>query len=85
MLYLISLVSEQIPKVLCFIWTEEDRATDKRFRAWAGREISLVVPMLTWFLQLLAGRKWSRVLVTATLRSDTLHKMGLIHWTAHNW
>lgn len=39
MLYLISLVSEQIPKVLCFIRTEEDRATDKRFRAWAGREM----------------------------------------------
>lgn len=39
MLYLISLVSEQIPKALCFIWTEEDRATDKRFREWVGREV----------------------------------------------
>ena len=39
MLYLISLVSEQIPKALCLIWTEEDRATDKRFRTWVGKEV----------------------------------------------
>ena len=39
MLYLISLVSEQIPKVLCFIWTEEHRLTDKRFKAWVRRRM----------------------------------------------
>lgn len=48
MLYLISLVSgppcsmlnptEQVPRVSCFIWTGEDRATDKGSRAWVGGE-----------------------------------------------
>ena len=82
MLYLISLVSEQIPKALCFIWTEEDRATDKRFRTWVGREVFSGGTHTNLVSELLAGRKGSSVLVIATLKSDTLHKMGLIHWTA---